>query len=104
MRRIVDYQIIQPQAPVIAAPPAAELVPPVSVPEQQAVQVPEQIVPPVEIIPVNLPPAVGSLAPDQASPQVVGATVTFTATASDPENDPLQYRFFLDGQPQDRFL
>ena len=101
--RIVDYQIIQPQAPPIAAPPVAEFVPPVSVPDQQAIQAPEQIVPPVEIIPVNQPPTLGSLAADQASPQVAGAAVTFTATASDPENDPLQFMFLLNGQPRTDF-
>ena len=53
--------------------------------------------------PPNNPPAVANLAADQASPQVAGAVVTFTATASDPENDPLQYRFFLDGQPRNDF-
>ena len=93
--RIVEYQITQPQAPAIAAPPAAEFVPPVSVPEP--------IVVPVEIIPVNQPPTLGSLAADQASPQVAGAAVTFTATASDPESDPVQYMFLLDGQPRTDF-
>ena len=108
--KIVDYQITQPQAPVIAAPPVPvtnvqqNFVPPVNVPEQQAIQVPEQTVPPVETIPVNQPPTMGSLAADSASPQVAGAAVTFTATASDPENDPLQYMFFLDGQPKTAWL
>ena len=50
--------------------------------------------------PPNNPPAVTDLASDLASPQVAGATVTFTASASDPENDPLQYMFLLDGQPK----
>lgn len=45
----------------------------------------------------NLPPAVESLTPSAASPQDVGATVTWTATASDPDNDPLYYKFLLSG-------
>ncbi len=50
--------------------------------------------------PPNNPPAVTNLATDLASPQVAGAAVTFTATASDTENDPLQYMFLLDNQPK----
>jgi len=46
----------------------------------------------------NNPPAVTNLATDLVSPQVAGAAVTFTATASDTENDPLQYMFVMDGQ------
>ena len=49
--------------------------------------------------PPNNPPALSALASDQDSPQVAGAAVTWTATASDPENDPVQYLFSLDGQP-----
>ena len=54
--------------------------------------------------PPNNPPAVADLAADPASPQVAGATVTFTASASDPENDPVQYMFLLDGQPRTEWL
>ena len=39
-----------------------------------------------------------SLTADKESPQVTGSAVAFTAAASDPENDPLQYLFLLDGQ------
>ena len=49
--------------------------------------------------PPNNPPALSALASDQESPQVAGAAITWTATASDPENDPVQYLFSLDGQP-----
>ncbi|RPJ39753.1 MAG: hypothetical protein EHM35_01550, partial [Planctomycetaceae bacterium] len=47
----------------------------------------------------NQKPAITSLEPDKAAPQESGSTVTWTAQASDPENDPIQYRFFLNGQP-----
>ena len=47
----------------------------------------------------NQKPAITSLEPDKAAPQEAGAIVTWTAQASDPENDPIQYRFFLNGQP-----
>lgn len=49
---------------------------------------------------VNLPPTVISLASDESSPKLAGAKIHWTATASDPENDPLNYRFYLDGQPK----
>jgi hypothetical protein len=45
----------------------------------------------------NLPPTAEGLTPNPASPQEVGAMVTWTATASDPENDPLYYKFLLNG-------
>ena len=54
----------------------------------------------VIVVPPNNPPAISNLASDLASPQVAGAAVTWTATASDPENDPVQYLFSLDGQPR----
>jgi M6 family metalloprotease-like protein len=41
----------------------------------------------------NLRPSIISLTPDVASPQKVGSTITWTCRASDPENDPIQYRF-----------
>ena len=45
--------------------------------------------------PSNGPPTVSSLTPDKASPQVVGTTVTWRSSASDPEGDPILYRFWL---------
>jgi hypothetical protein len=45
----------------------------------------------------NLPPTVESLTPNPASPQEVGATVTWSTKASDPENDLVYYRFLLNG-------
>ena len=47
----------------------------------------------------NQKPIITGFGPDKAAPQEAGATVTWTAQASDPENDPIQYRFFLNGQP-----
>jgi hypothetical protein len=45
----------------------------------------------------NVLPDINSLNPDIQTPQQVGATVTWRATASDPENDPIYYRFSLNG-------
>lgn len=47
----------------------------------------------------NMPPKVDKLVSDLASPQSSGARITWTASASDPENDPIQYRFFRNGLP-----
>ncbi|HWQ19915.1 MAG TPA: DUF1616 domain-containing protein [Methanotrichaceae archaeon] len=47
----------------------------------------------------NLPPALESFAADPTSPQVAGTAITWAARASDPENDPIQYRFFLNSRP-----
>ena len=47
----------------------------------------------------NLPPTVVNLASVESSPQEVGATIHWTASASDPENDPIQYKFLLNSQP-----
>ena len=46
----------------------------------------------------NLPPMVVSLMPDKMNPQVAGTSIKWTATALDPEKDPVQYKFLLDGQ------
>ena len=45
--------------------------------------------------PPNGPPTVSALAPDKASPQVVGTPVTWTCSASDPESDSIVYRFWI---------
>ena len=45
----------------------------------------------------NVPPDINSLNPDIQAPQQVGATVTWHAQAADPENDPINYRFSLNG-------
>ena len=45
----------------------------------------------------NLPPTNPTLASNLASPQRAGTPVIWTAGASDPEGDPLQYRFIVRG-------
>jgi hypothetical protein len=45
----------------------------------------------------NRPPVATALTPDRPSPQPAGAVVKWTATATDPEKDPLVYRFWLKG-------
>lgn len=45
----------------------------------------------------NQPPSIGSLTPNLQGPQEVGSIVTWTASATDPENDPLYYKFWLNG-------
>ncbi|MBN1322464.1 MAG: hypothetical protein JW986_00480 [Methanotrichaceae archaeon] len=46
----------------------------------------------------NAPPVAESLSADKESPQEAGSIVTWTATASDPE-DTIYYMFLVDGQP-----
>ena len=46
----------------------------------------------------NLPPMVVSLMSDMMNPQEAGTTIKWMATALDPEKDPIQYKFLLDGQ------
>ena len=41
----------------------------------------------------NLPPANPTLVPNRPSPQRVGTPIIWTAGATDPEGDPLQFRF-----------
>ena len=45
----------------------------------------------------NQPPNILSLNPDLQSPQQVGVFINWRATATDPENDPIYYRFSLSG-------
>ena len=54
-------------------------------------------------VPGNYPPVLTSFVPDLASPQTSGATIKFTASATDVESDPIEYRFYLDGVPQTEF-
>jgi uncharacterized protein (DUF2141 family) len=62
-----------------------------------------------EALPVNLPPSITELSADLGSPQVLGSSLNWTAAASDPENDPISYRFLVndtpatDWQPENRF-
>ena len=48
---------------------------------------------------VNHPPVIESLSSDKPSPQGAGTIITWTAKAKDAENDPVQLRFLLNGQP-----
>jgi len=48
----------------------------------------------------NRPPGISSLTPSELSPKSVGSIIDWTTLASDPENDLLYYRYFLDGIPQ----
>ncbi|MCK9565083.1 MAG: DUF4231 domain-containing protein [Methanothrix sp.] len=48
---------------------------------------------------VNKPPVIESLEPGKSSPQSAGTAITWTAKASDFENDPISYRFFLNDKP-----
>jgi len=50
------------------------------------------------VLPPNNAPVMSSLTADKESPQVTGSEIVWTAQASDTENNPLQYRFTLDGQ------
>ena len=47
----------------------------------------------------NLPPSKGNLYANKSNPQTNGATILWTANASDPENDQILYRFLLDNSP-----
>ncbi len=52
----------------------------------------------------NAGPTISSLTPNLASPQAAGTTIVFTATASDPESDSIQYQFLVDGVAQTGFI
>ncbi|MGC9515503.1 MAG: hypothetical protein ACP5EL_07605, partial [Methanocrinis sp.] len=45
----------------------------------------------------NRPPVVTALTPSRYSPQIAGARVTWTASASDPDGDSILYRFWMKG-------
>ena len=45
----------------------------------------------------NLPPTNPTLASNLPSPQMAGTPIIWTAGATDPEGDPLQFRFFVRG-------
>jgi len=45
----------------------------------------------------NVPPLIDSLNPDIQSPQEIGKIINWKAQASDPEGDPIQYKFLLKG-------
>ena len=47
----------------------------------------------------NKPPKLTSLTPEKPSQQYAGTAVTWTAEARDPDNDQIQYQFFLNDEP-----
>jgi hypothetical protein len=47
----------------------------------------------------NAPPVLNYLTSDKTSPQDAGTIITWTANASDPDGDPVLYRFFLNDKP-----
>jgi protocatechuate 3,4-dioxygenase beta subunit len=51
----------------------------------------------------NLPPQINVLYSDRPDPQYSGSWVKWTAIASDPEGDPLQYKFYLRGPKTNGF-
>ena len=51
----------------------------------------------IEIVEANAPPRITGLAPDRESPQPVGSAIKWTASADDPDNDTVLYRFLVDG-------
>jgi hypothetical protein len=54
-------------------------------------------------VPANGPPEITNFGSNLASPQIAGTSITFTATAADPESDPLEYKFLLDSAAQTEF-
>src|SRR5690606_20735916 len=51
----------------------------------------------------NQPPVLLSLEPDLSSPQVPGETIVWKAEARDPDNDPILYKFQLEGRDMVRW-
>jgi len=51
------------------------------------------------VLPPNNAPVMSSLLADKESPQVTGSVITWTASASDTESDPISYRFLINGTP-----
>ena len=71
-------------------------------PETKPVQEPVQTeVVPAEVVPAKLneSPVISGLTTESVSPQLLGTTVTWTAQASDPESDPISYRFLVNDTP-----
>jgi protocatechuate 3,4-dioxygenase beta subunit len=84
---------------VTAKPPA-----PANVTPARNVTIPVNVKPTVNVTaPVvspagnNTPPALHSLTSDKSSPQLLGASIVWTANATDPDGDQILYRFFLNG-------
>lgn len=54
-------------------------------------------------VPANYRPVITSFTANLTSPQISGTSITFTATATDVEDDPLEYKFLLDDVAQTEF-
>jgi len=52
-----------------------------------------------EVVPINAKPVIDSLKADILSPQDSGASINWTACATDPDGDEILYRYFLNGEP-----
>lgn len=53
---------------------------------------------------LNLPPTIINLTSEPDSPQAPGAIITWTVNASDPNNDPIYYKFFLNGKEMTHWI
>jgi hypothetical protein len=51
------------------------------------------------IVRSNQPPSIDALDSAPSSPQTAGTTITWTAEASDPDNDKIYYQYLLNGNP-----
>jgi hypothetical protein len=63
--------------------------------ESVSTATPAATIAPSTASPVNMPPIMNSLTPDRPSPHPAGTTINWTANATDPENDPVFYKFLL---------
>ncbi|MFA6373075.1 MAG: SdrD B-like domain-containing protein, partial [Methanothrix sp.] len=87
-------------APETVVPPAAENITTPIAPENVTQQQPVNETKPSEpVIPaaVNQTPVLNSLIADVTSPQIPGTTITWTANATDADQDQLSFRFFHSG-------
>ncbi len=87
-------------APGVETPPAAEDITVPVAPENATPELPENVTETVSEAPAveeNQAPTLSTLEPDRQSPQIFGTPVAWSADASDPENDTILYRFFLNG-------
>ena len=52
----------------------------------------------------DIPPMINNLASDKTSPQEAGSMITWTAEATDPNEDPLLFKFFLNDQAKTNWI
>ncbi len=55
---------------------------------------------PISQMQTNQPPSLITFSSDRSSPQDAGASISWTATADDPDNDQILYRIIVNGKPQ----